>query len=213
MTEFFQGVIEWYMANINYWTITILMAIEGSFIPFPSEVVVPPAGWKAAQGELNIYLVIFFSTLGAFIGSMINYFLAISLGRPVIYSLAKTRLAAFLNVSPEGVKKAEDYFNKNGKASVFIGRLVPAVRQLISIPAGLARMKLRDFMLFTFIAAGLWNVFLALLGYFLYSQKELLERYYTEGTIAIVVLGVLFVLYLVYKGFKKRNSNTAPSGE
>jgi membrane protein DedA with SNARE-associated domain len=96
MTEFFSGIIAWYMDHINYWTITILMTIESSFIPFPSEIVVPPAAWKAAQGDLNIFLVLFFSSLGAMMGAIINYYLSISLGRKVIYGLARTRLAAML---------------------------------------------------------------------------------------------------------------------
>lgn len=206
MTEFFAGIIAWYMDHINYWTITLLMTIESSFIPFPSEIVVPPAAWKAAQGDLNIFLVLFFSSLGAMSGAIINYYLSVSLGRKVIYGLAKTRLAAMLLVTPEGIKKAEDYFNKNGKASTLIGRLVPAIRQLISIPAGLSRMNIRDFLLYTFIGATFWNAILAALGYFMYQQKELLEKYYHEATLVFVILGILFVLYLVYKGVKYKKS-------
>ncbi|MGC8770701.1 MAG: DedA family protein [Brevinematia bacterium] len=199
MEKIFSGVINWYMQHINYGTITLLMAIESSFIPFPSEVVVPPAAWKAASGELNIFLVVLFSTIGAIIGALVNYFLAVLLGRPIIYKLADTKIAHLLLIDRAGIEKAENYFLKYGKSSTFIGRLIPAIRQLISIPAGLARMNMRDFLIFTFIGSGLWNVILALLGFFFYTQKELLERYYKELTYILIVLGILFFGYLIIK--------------
>ncbi len=199
MEKIFSGVINWYMEHINYGTITLLMAIESSFIPFPSEVVVPPAAWKAASGELNIFLVVLFSTIGAIIGALVNYFLAVLLGRPIIYKLADTKIAHLLLIDRAGIEKAENYFLKYGKSSTFIGRLIPAIRQLISIPAGLARMNMRDFLIFTFIGSGLWNVILALLGFFFYTQKELLERYYKELTYILIVLGILFFGYLIIK--------------
>ena len=207
MSEIFQGLIEWYMGNINYVSITLLMAIESSFIPFPSEIVVPPAAWKAAQGELNIWLVFFFSTLGAMIGAFFNYYIALFLGRRIIYKFADTRLANLLMINPGSVQKAEAYFIRHGNISTFIGRLVPAVRQLISIPAGLARMKMRDFVLYTFLGAGLWNAILAALGYFLYSQKDLLERYYSELSWFFLVCGVLLVAYLIYKSFRYKKQD------
>ncbi len=203
MIESFQSIIDWYMNNINYFTITVLMAIESSFIPFPSEVVIPPAAWKAAQGDLNIFLVVAFGTLGALIGALFNYYFAMFLGRRVIYAFADTRLAHMLLVDKAGVEKSEQFFIKYGRISTFIGRLIPAVRQLISIPAGLAKMKMADFIIFTLLGSGLWNIILAVLGYFLYSQKETLHLYYQELSWAFLVLGVLFVAYLIYKGFKK----------
>ncbi len=199
MEKIFSGVINWYMQHINYGTITLLMAIESSFIPFPSEVVVPPAAWKAASGELNIFLVVLFSTIGAIIGALVNYFLAVLLGRPIIYKLADTKIAHLLLIDRAGIEKAENYFLKYGKSSTFIGRLIPAIRQLISIPAGLARMNMRDFLIFTFIGSGLWNIILALLGFFFYTQKEILERYYKELTYILIVLGILFFGYLIIK--------------
>ncbi len=208
ITEIFSTVADWYMAHINYGTITLLMAIESSFIPFPSEIIVPPAAWKAAQGELNVYLVFVFSTLGALIGALFNYYVALFVGRKIIYKLADTRLANLMLINPEGIEKAEDYFRKHGKISTFLGRLVPAVRQLISIPAGLSKMKLRDFILYTLIGAGIWNAVLTALGYFLYTQKEILDMYYHELSVVFLVLGLLFVAYLVYKAFsfKKKES-------
>jgi len=162
--EIFQNVFEWYMANLNYWTIFLLMAIESSFIPFPSEIVVPFAAWKAAEGTLSLAGVMLASTAGAMAGAVFNYYLALWLGRPVLYRLADTRWAHFLLIDRTNIEKAENYFVKHGKSSTFIGRLVPAVRQLISLPAGLARMKVGTFLLFTFLGAGIWNLVLALVG-------------------------------------------------
>ncbi|MDR2083801.1 MAG: DedA family protein [Bacteroidales bacterium] len=196
------------MDNLNYFTLTVLMTIESSFIPFPSEVVVPPAAWKAAQGEMNIFLVVFFATLGALIGALINYYLGLSLGRLIIYKLADTRLAHFFLIDRSKIEKAEQYFVKHGKSSTLVGRLVPGIRQLISVPAGMAKMKLGSFILFTCIGAGIWNIILAIIGYFLYSQKELLHKYYNELSIALIVLGCLFVIYLVYNGLKKKKTVT-----
>lgn len=204
MLEFFQTIIDWYMQNMSYLTIILLMAIESTFLPLPSELIIPPAAWKAAQGDMNLFLVILAGTVGALLGSLINYTLAYFLGRKIIYAFADTRFAHMCMVTPDKVKKAEDYFVAHGRTSTFIGRLVPGVRHLISIPAGLAKMPLRDFMLFTFAGAGLWNVILALMGYFLYSQQELLNRYFHEISIILLVLGVLFAIYLVYLGFRKK---------
>jgi membrane protein DedA with SNARE-associated domain len=183
------------------------MSIESSFIPFPSEIVVPPAAWKAAQGELNIGLVVFFSTLGALIGALFNYYVALLIGRKLIYKFADTRLAALMLINPAGIEKAENYFIKHGKSSTLIGRFIPAIRQLISLPAGLARMKMKDFLLFTFIGSTSWNIILAALGYFLYSQRELLDKYYKEISWGFVILGVLFAGYLIFKAvtYKKVN--------
>jgi membrane protein DedA with SNARE-associated domain len=204
MLEALHAVIDWYMQNISYLTIFLLMAIEGSFIPFPSEVVIPPAAWKAAQGDLNFFLVVITGTLGALFGSLINYYLGYYLGRKLVYSFADTRVARFLLITPEKIQQAEHYFVKHGRSSTFIGRLVPGVRQLISIPAGLAKMPMKDFVLFTVLGAGIWNLVLAALGYFLYSQQELLQLYYKELSWVMLGLGLLFVAYLVYSGMKKK---------
>jgi len=204
MLDALHSVIDWYMQNISYLTIFLLMAIEGSFIPFPSEVVIPPAAWKAAQGELNIFMVVITGTLGALFGSLINYFLAYYLGRKLIYSFADTRLARMLLITPEKVGKAEQYFVRHGRSSTFIGRLVPGVRQLISIPAGLAKMPMKDFIVFTILGAGIWNIVLAAMGYFLYSQQELLHLYYRELSWIMLALGVAFIAYLIYSGMKKK---------
>jgi membrane protein DedA with SNARE-associated domain len=208
ISHLFTTIADWYMANINYLTITLLMAIESSFIPLPSELVIPPAAWKAAQGDLNIWLVILFGTLGALLGSLFNYFLALIIGRKIIYALADTKVAHLMHIYPHTVERAEEYFRRRGNISIFIGRLVPAVRHLISIPAGLAKMKLRDFIIYTATGAGIWNICLAALGYFLYTQKEVLEKYYRELSIVFLILGVLVFAWFTYKAivYKKNKS-------
>lgn len=199
MTEFFSEITSWYFNNINYYTITLLMVIESSFIPFPSEVIVPPAAYKAASGELNIFLVVFFSTLGALIGALFNYYFALWIGRSAVYALSETRLARLFMIQPASIKKAEDYFISHGKTSTFIGRLIPAIRQLISIPAGLARMPLKNFIVYTTAGAMVWNIILAVIGY--YFPKELMDKYYHQINILMITAGVLFLVYLIYQGF------------
>ena len=204
------GFIQWCLDNLNYWTITLLMTIESSFIPFPSEVVVPPAAYKAAStGEMNVWLVIFFSTLGAEIGALINYFLALWLGKPIVYKFANSRFGHMCLIDQAKVETAENFFLKYGVAATLTGRLVPAVRQLISIPAGLAKMNLAKFMLFTAVGAGAWNSVLAGLGYYLESvvpEDQLIatvSEYSHEIGIAIIIAVVAVVAFLVYKGWKK----------
>jgi len=200
--EIYDSLIAWYMEHMNYYTITILMTIESSFIPFPSEVVIPPAAWKAAQGELNLFLVIFFGTVGALIGALVNYYLAKSLGRMLVYKFADTRFAHLCMINPEKVEKAEAYFVKNGNISTFIGRLIPGIRQLISIPAGLAKMPMTPFLVYTVLGAGVWNILLALLGYYLQSKQELFDLYYKELSYGLLALGILFVVWQVAKTFR-----------
>jgi len=197
--EYFHSLFDWYMANLNYFTVALLMAIESTFLPLPSEVVVPFAAYKAGQGELNVFLVIFFGTVGALCGSLINYTLAYYLGRPLVYKFADSKIGKLFLLSKEKVVHAEEYFIRNGKTSTFIGRLVPGIRHLISIPAGLARMNLRDFMLYTFVGAGIWNIILAIIGYYLYEMREQIFPYIGH---ILLALGALFVVYLIFKARK-----------
>jgi len=203
MQELLTQVVDWYMANMNYWTITLLMAIESSFIPFPSEIVIPPAAYKAANGELNVFLVVFFGSFGALIGALFNYYFAKYLGQALLLKFADTRVARMMLLDRAAVEKSEAYFRKNGNVSTLIGRLVPGIRQLISLPAGLVSMNLKSFILYTVIGSTIWNIILAILGYFFYSQKERLELYYHEITYVMLGLGVLYFGYLIYNGFKK----------
>lgn len=202
--------IQWCLDHLNYWTITLLMTIESSFIPFPSEVVVPPAAYRAASGnsDLNVYLVVLFATIGANIGALINYYLAYFVGRPIVYKFANSRFGHMCLIDEAKVQHAEKYFEKHGAMSTFVGRLIPAVRQLISIPAGLAKMKLSTFLLYTTLGAGIWNGILAAIGYYLASvvpEDQLMEsvtKYSHELGYVFIGLGVLIVAYLVYKGRK-----------
>lgn len=205
-TGIYNQIIDWYNDNLNYGTITLLMAIESSFIPFPSELVVPPAAYKALQpgSGLNIALIVFFATLGALIGAYINYYLAKILGRPIIYKFADSRLGHFLLLDVEKVEKAENYFREHGAISTFVGRLITVIRQLISIPAGLAKMKLAPFTLYTFLGAAIWNCVLALLGYFAHGQKDIIEKYNSELAIALLGFGVLFIGYMVWNAMKPK---------
>ena len=203
--------IQWCLEHLNYWTITLLMAIESSFIPFPSEVVVPPAAWKAAAGNggLNVYLVVLFATIGANIGALINYYLAKWLGRPIVYKFANSRFGHMCLIDEAKVQNAENFFDKHGAIATFIGRLIPAVRQLISIPAGLARMKVTTFLLFTTLGAGIWNAVLASIGYYLSkvpgieTEEQLLEKvneYSHEIGLVCIALAIFVIGFLVYKG-------------
>ena len=209
MGALFQQVIGWYMAHITYWTIFLLMAIESTVIPFPSELVIPPAAFKAANGDMNIFLIVFSGSLGALAGSLFNYYMAKWLGNKILLKFVNTRLAHLMMIDQSALEKTENYFLKHGKTSTLIGRLIPGIRHLISIPAGLANMKIRDFILYTAIGATAWNVILAMLGYFFYSQKEILDKYYKELIVVVLAIGGLYVLFLIFKGIRKTNKEKA----
>lgn len=213
--EFFQ----WFLDNANYLFVFLFMVIESSFIPFPSEVVVPPAAYLACTNtgvgaDMNIYLVVVFATLGALVGAYVNYFLSLWIGRPLIYKFADSRFGHACLIDREKVDKAEQYFDKNGAISTFIGRLIPGIRQLISIPAGIAKMNFLQFSIFTALGAGVWNVILALLGYWLslYVSPDMLfekvEQYNGYLTIAGYAIGGICILYILYNAFfhKKKSA-------
>lgn len=207
-------VENWYANNMNYLSITLLMTVESSFVPFPSEVVIPPAAYVAGKEEstlyvtdnyiLNVLLIVLFGTIGALLGAIINYFLAMWLGRPIIYAFADSKIGHLCLLSSEKVKKAEDYFNDHGKVSTFVGRLIPGIRQLISIPAGLSKMNFGQFLLYTFLGASIWNMILALLGYIAHGQMELIHEYSHELSIAIMALLGVVVVYFVVKAVVKK---------
>ena len=201
-----EKVVSWYMDHINYGTITLLMTVESSFIPFPSEVIVPPAAYIANQDDsnMNIILVVVFATIGAMIGSIFNYYFALYLGRPVVYRFAESKIGRMCLLSGDKIKKAEDYFVKHGNTSTLIGRLIPGIRQLISLPAGLARMHFGRFLLYTFIGATSWNIVLAILGYIAHGNADIIDQYSKEISYFMIGAGALFVCYLVYSGFFKK---------
>ena len=215
--SFVETITSWYAAHMNYASITALMTIESSFIPFPSEVVIPPAVYVASEPTsalcatgnypVDVALIVLFGTVGAMLGAVINYLLSMWLGRPIIYKFADSRVGHLLLLSSEKVQKAENYFNDHGKVSTFIGRLIPGIRQLISIPAGLAKMHFGQFMLYTFLGAFIWNTVLALLGYIAHGQADLINQYSHELSIIILALvGVVVIYYvgkIIYKRIKK----------
>ena len=207
-------VENWYANNMNYLSITLLMTVESSFIPFPSEIVIPPAAYVAGKEDstlhatdsypINVLLIVLFGTIGALLGAIINYLLAMWLGRPIIYAFADSKVGHLCLLSSEKVKKAEDYFNDHGKVSTFVGRLIPGIRQLISIPAGLSKMNFGQFLLYTFLGASIWNVILALLGYIAHGQMDLIHAYSHELSIAIMALLAVAVIYFIAKTIIKR---------
>lgn len=210
-----EAIITWVLGNLNYWVVLLFMAIESSFIPFPSEVIVPPAAWLSLTGDqMNFVMVVIVATIGANIGALINYYLAKWLGRPVIYKFANSRLGHLCLLSEEKIVYAEEYFRKHGAASTFFGRLVPAVRQLISIPAGLSGMKLGPFLLFTTLGAGAWNLVLAAIGYAIYKAfpnvqtpkdvSDLAATYSHEIGYVILALAAVAVGWILFKQWKKK---------
>ncbi len=204
-------IIAWCLAHLNYGTIAALMAVESSFIPFPSEIVIPPAAYLAAAGGgMNVCLIVIFGTLGALIGATVNYLLALWLGRPIIYAFANSRIGHMCLIDQEKVQKAEDYFVDHGTLATLVGRLVPAVRQLISLPAGLARMNFARFIGLTAVGALVWNAILAAIGYALESivpydaLEPTVEHYAVYLKLPMIALGCLAVAYLVWQGMRKR---------
>lgn len=208
-------LINWCFEHINYWTVTLFMAIESSFIPFPSEAVVPPAAYKAAAGEMNLVLVVVFATIGADIGALFNYVLARWLGRPFVYKFANSKAGRLCLVDEEKIRRSEAFFEKYGAVATLTGRLVPVIRQFISIPAGLAKMPLTPFLIYTTIGAGIWNIILAGIGYYLHSfvpKEQLMEKVFEYShaigySIAGIVLLVL-AFFAVKSFLKKRNTLT-----
>lgn len=208
-SQFFQ----WFVENANYLFVFVFMTIESSFIPFPSEVVVPPAAYLActnagAGSDMNIYMVVVMATLGALCGAFINYYIALWIGRPVVYRFADSRIGHACMINREKVEKAEAYFDKHGAISTFIGRLIPAIRQLISIPAGISKMNVGQFAIFTALGALVWNTVLALLGYWLsltvspdmlFVKVEEYNKYLTWAGYGIALLCVAFILWNAFK--------------
>ncbi|NLH23227.1 MAG: DedA family protein [Bacteroidales bacterium] len=202
--------IQWALEHLNYWTVMLLMTIESSFIPFPSEIVVPPAAYLAAAGELNVYLVVLSATAGALIGALLNYGLSIWIGRAIVYKFVNSRLGHACLLNEQKMIKAESYFVKYGNLSTLVGRLVPGIRQLISIPAGLAKMPMGPFLLYTTIGATLWNSILAVIGYSLHKvvpKDQLMEKvheYTSQISWILLGLGVLVFGYIIWKMIRKK---------
>lgn len=198
------------LSNLNYGTIFFLMMLESTVVPVPSEFVVTPAAYHAASGQLNVWLVILFSTVGADVGASINYFVALYVGRPVIYRFANSRWGHMCLLNQEKVEKSERYFDEHGIAATLTGRLIPGIRHLISIPAGLARMNYGKFLLYTTLGAGAWHSILAALGWYLHAivpEEQLndkISEYAEYIKIVILALVVLAIAYFAIKHYAKR---------
>lgn len=206
--------IAWCLENLNYPVIILLMAIESSFIPFPSELVVPPAAYKAAtDGNQSLALIVVAAGIGSLIGALVNYGLSVWLGRPLVYRFAESRLGHLCLIDRKKVEKAEAYFNEHGAVGTFVGRLIPAIRQLISIPAGLSRMHLGKFILYTTLGATLWNIVLAALGYYLAQVvpadrlNATVAEYERPIKIALILIGCLVVLFLAWQAYRKPDTD------
>lgn len=204
--SFIQHIETWYKDNTNYFSITALMACESSVLPVPSEMVIPPAVYVAMDPDshLSIFLIILFGTVGALIGASFNYIMSRWLGRFVIYKFADSKLGKLFLLSSEKIKRAETYFNDHGKTSTFIGRFIPVIRHLISIPAGLAKMNYLNFIFFTALGAGLWNCVLALLGYLAHGQQDAINKYSHELSFIFIGIGILLVGWLILKSVRKK---------
>lgn len=207
---------DWFISNANYLFVFIFMMIESSFIPFPSEVIVPPAAYLActnagAGSDMNIYGVVAVATLGALAGAFINYYLALWIGRPVVYKFADSRFGHACLINREKVVKAEEYFDRHGAVSTFIGRLIPAIRQLISIPAGISKMNVGQFAIFTTLGALVWNAILAGLGFWLsvhVSYRQLfdkIEEYNKYLTWAGYCLALVCLAFILWNAFKPKS--------
>ena len=207
------GIIQAGLANLNYGWIFFLMLLESTVVPVPSEFVVTPAAYHAASGSLDVWLVILFATVGADIGASINYWVAYFIGRPLVYRFANSKIGKMCLLNQEKVEHAEQYFDKNGVISTLIGRLVPGIRHLISIPAGLAKMHYGKFLLYTTIGAAAWHAILAFLGWQLHKvvPEDQLTDKITEYAdyIKFVIIGlvVLLIAFFVVMHYLKKRKN------
>ena len=198
------------LGHLNYGTIFVLMLLESTVIPVPSELVVAPAAYHAAGGNLDMWLVILFSTLGADVGATINYLAGWYLGRPIIYKFAKSKWGHLCLLNQEKVEKSERYFEKHGMVATITGRLLPGIRHLISIPAGLSRMNYWKFLLYTTIGAGAWHSILALLGHYMHAfvpEEQLNEKILEYGEyikFGLIIIVIIVCLYFLLKWYIKK---------
>ncbi len=184
--------------GLGYPGIFLLMAVESSFIPFPSEVVLIPAGYLAAKGEMNGGIVLLMAVLGSLLGALVNYYLALRLGRPLLVKFGR-----YVFISEETLEKLDRFFESHGPISTFTGRLIPGIRQLISVPAGLSRMDMGHFLTYTALGAGIWSLVLILLGYFIGENEALIREYLHQITLGAIALVAVLIAAYVYRHRKK----------
>ncbi len=187
-----------YIGDMGYWGIFLLMFLESTFFPFPSEIIMIPAGYLAFKGEMNIYMVVLVGILGSLGGALLNYYLAQSLGRKLILKYGK-----YFFIKEKTLDKLDTFFAKHGEISTFTGRLIPGIRQLISLPAGLARMNLATFSFYTSLGAGIWVVVLVAVGYLVGSNEALISEYLKSATLIALMSVALITLFYVVR-YKRR---------
>ncbi len=201
MTEMIQTVLQWSVDVVDvlgYPGVVFLMFIESSFIPFPSELVMPQAGYLAAQGRMNPYTAIVMGVVGSWLGALLNYYLALWLGRPFFIKYGK-----YVFCSRSTFDKAELFFRRHGEIGTFTGRLIPLIRQWISLPAGLARMHMGRFLFYTGLGSGIWVAILVAVGYMAGGNRELIKQYSHHATVVVLVVCAAFVALYVYLDMKK----------
>lgn len=211
--DFLHQAVDWIVQVVGQWGypgIVVMMFLESSCFPFPSEVVMIPAGYLASPGylqaanyqpghEMNLFLVILMGIIGSWLGALFNYYLAMALGRPLLLKWGR-----YFLISAENFEKGERFFQRHGEIGTFTGRLIPVVRQYISLPAGLARMNLAHFLFWTGLGAGLWVTVLSLIGYVAGQNKELIERYSHQATIGVLVFCAVVIAVYIYRHKKRR---------
>jgi len=196
--EIAQTIVQ-YIGDMGYWGIFLLMFLESTFFPFPSEIIMIPAGYLAYQGEMNVSLVVFIGILGSLLGALFNYYLAMHFGRKFILKYGK-----YFFIKEETLDKLEVFFTRHGELSTFNGRLIPGIRQLISLPAGLAKMNIARFSLYSALGAGIWVVVLVALGYLLGSNEALISEYLHTATIITLICVVFITLFYIIRNKRKR---------
>ena len=207
------------MSNLNYATVYFLMLLESTVVPVPSELVVAPAAYHSAAGHINIWLVILFATLGAMTGASINYLAGYYLGRPIVYKFANSRLGHLCLLNQSKVEKSEKYFDDHGMVATITGRLIPGIRHLISIPAGLAKMNYWKFLLYTTIGAGAWHAILALLGWYLHDvvpEEQLNDKILEYGEyikVAICLVAAVALVYFIIRYLVRRHRSISNNKE
>ena len=180
------------IGSLGYLGIFALMFLESTFFPFPSEIIMIPAGYLAYQGEMNLFVVVAIGVLGSIAGAVFNYYIAIFFGRKFLLRYGK-----YILVSPQTLQKLEDFFKSHGEISTFSGRLIPGIRQLISLPAGLAKMNMARFIIYSALGAAIWVVVLVAIGYFIGSNQELVSQYLQSATtIALMSIAVIVGVYV-----------------
>ncbi len=188
-----------YIGDMGYWGIFLLMFLESTFFPFPSEIIMIPAGYLAFKGEMNIYMVVFMGILGSVAGALLNYYLALSFGRGFILRYGK-----YFFIKEQTLDKLESFFTTHGEISTFTGRLIPGIRQLISLPAGLARMNIAIFSFYTALGAGIWVIVLVAVGYFVGSNEDLISEYLKSATLIALVCVVFITLFYVVRHRRRK---------